>query len=345
MNGQIKPEDMGGAGSAEGDNRKKNTRATLNEERKRHISKYRATNTRCLYEFFTAAAAYCALLSLHGPQFCGLTFWIVAPLVHMRLFIMFHDCGHNSFAPSVRANKILHRVLSVLVMTPTMWRESHRRHHQHIGKVDNEIDFQWGDSVYWTKQELDQLRPMILRRFLQLIRYPPIYFPVAGFYEWNIRHRMPVLDPASGYTTLDNLINTTAVLAYAAVITWLKGSLFIKDMFISGVVAQVVGLMLFHTQHSFENGYRVTSKEWDPVDAAIQGSSCTVFPEFAQWSMMGIGYHHIHHFDSRVPGYLLRECYEQGDPKLWKGVTVLDMSDLWKAMWTTVWDEEQKKYV
>jgi acyl-lipid omega-6 desaturase (Delta-12 desaturase) len=319
---------------------------TMHEERKRHISSYRATYQRFFYEFLTTAVAYTALLLSHGPNFCGVKFWIVGPFVLLRMFIVFHDCGHNSFAPSIKMNKILHRVLSVLITTPTRWRESHRRHHQYVGSTENDIDWQWNDTIYWTKKELNEIRPMVLRRFLKFIRYPPIYFPIAAFYEWNIRHRMPVLDPSSGYTTLDNTINTIVVLVYVGLVyLWKGNSHMIIDMYISGLIAETFGLIMFHTQHSFEHGYRVTYKEWDMVDAAFSGSSCSIYPSWLQWSTMGIEYHHIHHYDAQVPGYLLRECYEQGISKgYWKGVNVLDMPAVWTAIWTTVYDEEQKKY-
>lgn len=328
-----------------------NSNSTMLEDRKRHISQYRATTSRFLYEIGTSFAAYAALLIFHGPdtllKLYGLKFWLIAPFVHMRLFMIFHDCGHGSFAPSPKVNKWLHRLLSVLLMTPIRWRESHRRHHQHLGKLDNELNFQWNDTVYFTKREFDNLRPVVLKKVLEWIRYPPIYFPLAAFYEWNIRHRMPVLDTTSGYTTADNFLNTISILIYAGLVILWKGNVHLMvDMFISGMVAQTFGLTLFHTQHSFEDGYRVTEKEWDLVDAAFQGSSCTLFPWFLRWSTMGIGYHHIHHYDPRVPGYLLQECHEKGDPNFWKGVTVIDtMPEFWKHLWTTVYDEDQQKFV
>lgn len=322
--------------------------STMMEERKRHISSYRATTQRCCYELTTSLVAFLTLLWAHGafPTIVqGPVFWFLAPFVYLRFFMIYHDLGHGSFCPSWKWNLWLHRIFSVLVGTPSRWRESHRRHHLYFGNTENPIGFQWNDTIFCTRQQLETLRPIILQTFVRIIRYPVILFPVAAFYEWYIRHRMIVLDPASGYTTQDNMINTILVFMYAAVIYMWKGPQLVFDMVISSYLSVILGLMLFHTQHAFEHGYRRSNKEWDFVQAAFEGSSCTLFPWWLRWSTMGIGYHHIHHYDTRVPGYLLQQCHQEGNPKYWNNVTILNMADFWKALWTTVYDEQTGKFV
>jgi len=317
------------------------------EERKRHISGYRATTERCCYELATSFAAYLTLLCAHSafPAVRGPVFWFLAHFIHLRFFMIYHDLGHGSFCPNLKANLWLHRIFSVLVMTPSRWRESHRRHHLYFGNTENPIGFQWNDTIFMTKDQLEKLRPMILQKFVEVMRYPLVFFPLAAFYEWYIRHRMIVLDPASGYTTQDNMINTLLTLSYAAVVWMIRGPQLVIDMVLSSYFALIYGLFLFHTQHAFEDGYRRSNKDWDFTEAAFEGSSCTLFPWWLKWTTMGIGYHHIHHYDTRVPGYLLQQCHEEGKPEYWRNTTILNMSDFWKALWTTVYDEKTGKFV
>lgn len=320
----------------------------MEEERKRHISGYRATTKQCCIELATLFTAYFTLLWSHGafPSIVpGPVFWVVAPLVHLRFFMMYHDLGHGSFCPSLKWNNRWHKLFSVLVMTPTRWRESHRRHHLYFGNTENEIGFQWNDTIFMTKTQLEALRPMVLQKFVRVMRYPLVFFPVAAFYEWYIRHRMVVLDPASGYTTRDNMINTLCVLTYAGSVGYMVGPWLVVDMVVSSYVSLILGLFLFHTQHSFEDGYRRPADQWNQTEASLHGSSCTLFPWFLKWTTMGIGYHHIHHLDTRVPGYLTQQCHEEGKPEYWKGVTVLNMHDFWDCLWTTVYDEKSGKFV
>ncbi|MEZ5001076.1 MAG: hypothetical protein R2744_10710 [Bacteroidales bacterium] len=46
----------------------------------------------------------------------GLAFLAAAFLV--RMFIIFHDCGHGSFFRSARANRVTGTILGILTFTP-----------------------------------------------------------------------------------------------------------------------------------------------------------------------------------------------------------------------------------
>ena len=55
----------------------------------------------------------------------------------VRIFIFFHDCGHNSFFPSTAWNRRLGFWLGVLVFTPGEdWWRSHAIHHATSGNLD-----------------------------------------------------------------------------------------------------------------------------------------------------------------------------------------------------------------
>ena len=317
------------------------------EERKKHIASYRATHRQCLWELGTSTGAYVALLLAHGPAFHGPLFWLVGPLVTLRLFMVFHDAGHGSFSPSPVCNDWIWRVLAVIIMTPGRWREDHRRHHAHFGNTENCIGYQWNPTIFHTQQELERLRPVLLRRVVGLFRHPLVFFPTAAFYEWFIRFRIPVLDHASGYSTFDNMVNTIGVAVYLGLLFLWKGKNLVVDYLIMAFFSAMYGLSLFHAQHAFENGYYRKAQDWSFVDAAFQGSSCIVFPWLLQWTMMGIGYHHIHHYDTRVPGYLLKQCHEEGNPVFWEDVTVLNFmqGSFWRTLWTTMYNDDTGRFV
>ena len=64
-------------------------------------------------------------------------------------------------------------------------------------------------------------------------------------------------------------------------------------------VAGAGGIWLFYVQHQFEDTYWRKHRDWDYCRAGIQGSSYYDLPRLAHWFTGNIGYHHIHHLDSR----------------------------------------------
>ena len=62
---------------------------------------------------------------------------VVAGLVLVRVFIIFHDCGHGSFVKSKRLNDVLGFVTGLLTFTPYFhWRWEHSLHHATSGDLD-----------------------------------------------------------------------------------------------------------------------------------------------------------------------------------------------------------------
>lgn len=115
--------------------------------------------------------------------------------------------------------------------------------------------------------------------------------------------------------------------------------------------AAIVSVQGFHMQHTFNPNPAVRrGAAWSASEAALEGSSCLEMPLLLQWFWYGIGYHHIHHLDTRVPGYNLRRCHEEAAPSLWDqcGVVrfhLLDVRGMLGSMRLTTYDEASGLYV
>ena len=69
----------------------------------------------------------------------------------MRIFIIFHDCGHGSFFKSQRANEIVGFLAGILTFTPYhQWWHHHAIHHATTGDLDRRGV---GDVPTWTVAE------------------------------------------------------------------------------------------------------------------------------------------------------------------------------------------------
>src|SRR6476659_5397620 len=82
----------------------------------------------------------------------AVSWWLTVPLALLagaflvRIFIIFHDCGHHSFFQSRWANGLLGFVTGVLSFTPYHhWRWEHGIHHATSGDLDRR-----GTGDVWT---------------------------------------------------------------------------------------------------------------------------------------------------------------------------------------------------
>jgi acyl-lipid omega-6 desaturase (Delta-12 desaturase) len=118
------------------------------------------------------------------------SWWLTLPLALLaagflvRVFIIFHDCGHGSFFPSRRANDILGFITGVLTFTPYYhWRWEHALHHATSGDLDRR-----GTGDVWTLTVQEYLAASRWKRFAyRLARNPMVLFGVAPFFMFFIR--------------------------------------------------------------------------------------------------------------------------------------------------------------
>jgi omega-6 fatty acid desaturase (delta-12 desaturase) len=65
-------------------------------------------------------------------------------------------------------------------------------------------------------------------------------------------------------------------------------------------------LFLVQTQHAYEVVYLENQHNYNRTDAAAKGVSCIIMPWWWRWATYGMEYHHIHHLNTRVPGYRIK---------------------------------------
>ena len=109
------------------------------------------------------------------------------------------------------------------------------------------------------------------------------------------------------------------------------------------ILAAGAGSWLFFVQHNFEDAYWQPHDRWEFVRAACDGSSYYQLPRVLQWFTGNIGFHHIHHLESRIPSYNLPPCYD-AVPELRQAVTF----GFWESLKLTrlkLWDENVGRMV
>jgi omega-6 fatty acid desaturase (delta-12 desaturase) len=109
------------------------------------------------------------------------------------------------------------------------------------------------------------------------------------------------------------------------------------------MLAAAIGSWLFFVQHQFERAYWQPHGSWDFIRSACEGSSYYRLPLVLQWFTGNIGFHHIHHLESRIPNYNLPSCYNDV-PELRRAVT-LGLWDSIKCTRLKLWDEHLQRMV
>src|SRR5690242_11980362 len=120
------------------------------------------------------------------------SWWLTVPLAILagaflvRVFIIFHDCGHGSYFRSRRANDILGFITGILTFTPYYhWRWEHAIHHASAGDLDKR-----GTGDVWTLTVQEYLEASRWKRFAyRLARNPFILFVIAPLFLFVIRQR------------------------------------------------------------------------------------------------------------------------------------------------------------
>ena len=284
---------------------------------------------------------------------CGLMYWtldisywltlplaVVAAGFMIRIFIIFHDCGHGSFFRSQRANHFLGFVAGVLTFTPYLqWRYKHALHHATSSDLDRR-----GIGDIWTLTVQEYVEAPLWKRILyRLFRNPLVLFTVVPLYLFLIHQRIP--SRTVGKRERMGVHWTNGALLAIAILTSLtigvKAYLLIQIPVI--MVTGTVGLWLFYVQHQFDGVYWERGENWGFAEAALKGSSFYKLPKFLQWFTGNIGFHHIHHLSPAIPNYNLEKCH--GENPIFQAVRAITLWSSMKSISFRLWDEQRKKLV
>jgi len=255
----------------------------------------------------------------------------------VRIFIIFHDCGHGAFFKSSRANSIIGNITGLMMFVPYHeWRHSHAMHHATCSDLDRR-----GIGDVWTLTVTEYLTLSKWNQFLyRMYRNPLVMFGIGPLYMVMINNRLVTKgakkrERRSVYFVNIGLIIIIAVMSLSIGI---KSYLLIQIPVL--LIAWSAGIWLFYVQHQFEDVYWEKHDNWDFYDAALLGSSFYNLPRILQWFTGNIGFHHVHHLNARIPNYNLQKCHEQiAGFKNIKSVTFLSSV---KLMRLRLWDEKKQ---
>jgi omega-6 fatty acid desaturase (delta-12 desaturase) len=261
----------------------------------------------------------------------------------VRIFIIQHDCGHNSFYKSRTINDILGTICGFFTFVPyKYWRKSHAIHHAHHAELEER-----GIGDVWTLTVDEYMQASWWKRvWYRIYRNPFFLFAIAPTLYFVVLMRIPSKASSewrNGERSSVWWTNLALVGLLGGVGLLIGFGTVLSIVAPTIIIASGVGTWLFYVQHQFERTYWDHTPQWDYTLAAMHGSSYYRLPKILQWYTGNIGFHHIHHLSPRIPNYLLERCHQENP--LLQQVTQLTLSSSLKTISLTLWDEERRRLV
>jgi len=276
------------------------------------------------------------------------SYWLGLPLAILcgfflaRIFIIQHDCGHQSFLSTPKKNSIIGWICSIFSTIPyDYWFRVHNYHHSHNGQLDNR---HIGDVPLLTVKEYEAL-PRWRQISYQIYRFPLVLHIVVPVGYLLVVVRAPFVKEKTVNKGHKPLIsnNLLIVLVYGF-FTLLLGSGFLITQLTILFFFIIIAFWFFYVQHQHEETYKEWKDKWDYIVASVKGSTYYKLPQPINWLTGNIGLHHIHHLSPRIPNYFLQKCAKE-NPIFQKHVTVLGFRESLSCMFNKLWDEEQQKMI
>lgn len=281
--------------------------------------------------------------SLSWSYWITLLLALVTAFFLVRVFIIQHDCGHQSFFKSKWLNVWVGYFCSFFSTIPfKYWASVHNIHHGHNGQHEfrdlGDINYltikEYEEKTFWGKLGYRIFRSPIVMFFITPMVYLIWYlrFPFVRMQGW-------------GKVKRSNFINNLMVaLVYGTIGYFIGWKKFILVQFPIVYLFGMIAFWFFYIQHQHEESYKTWKDNWDYLLASIKGSTFYNLPKMFHWLSGNIGYHHIHHLNSRIPNYNLEKCAKE-NPILSKYVTSVTFWESLKMVKYKLWDEESNRMI
>lgn len=319
--------------------------------------KYKGTYSGAFIDF--SRHAVLNFLSFYGLWFfkdniIGCAFFIpIVSLMNIKTFTIFHDCVHNSFTPNRKLNFIISHATGLLVPTSPLWGIDHLTHHLTNGNRENSQHFKFNELVNYTEEEYIKMKKwkrLFFDIFFNHISYftifPFLYFFIVQRFIYvvkKIKYNKKIKSSLT-YVIVQHAINNLGIIGYLHLLS--RYNIMWHAIF-AYYLSTIIGFFLFHNQHTFNPPYVVNNDKWNHRDSGLVGSSFMQIPWYLQYFFGGIDYHHIHHMNSKIPGYNLHKYHEDvtAHTKAFDNVVKLSMWECICNMKLRLYSERLNKYI
>ena len=276
--------------------------------------------------------------TLNSPILFHLVAVPICALAQVKIFMVFHDCGHNNYSPSKYFNNFLLYLYSPIILTPPSWSYRHHLHHITSGNLGQK-EYRFSDTVLHTKEDYQKMNP-IIRKIYRIARSPICFTLVLPTLNFWVKNRIPQIWGNKNIYWVYVYHNLSSV-ALVSVIYYYG---YFQLHFEASFFATMIGFMLFHAQHTFNDTPYLKRENWKYHESALYGSTFLQVPFYMKWFMHGIEYHHIHHLSTKIPGYQLEKCHLEYQ-SYFTMVKKVSMSEFFSHLNLVLYDEKENRFI
>lgn len=259
----------------------------------------------------------------------------------VRMFIIYHDYQHGAiFKGSWLGGFILSAYGFLMLTPPTVWKRSHDHHHHNNSKL-------FGGSIgSFPIMTTQQYRSAASSKRLeyQVARNPSVillgYFTVFMF---GMCVKPFLIDRKRHW---DAPVSILLHVGLIVACTWFLG--WVTALFVlvaPALIATASGAYLFYAQHNFPSAKISSGEQWSYTGAALKSSSFLKMSPIMNWFTGNIGYHHVHHLNSKIPFYRLPEAMAALTALQTPNTTTLSVSDIASCLRLKLWDAKLDRFI
>ncbi|MBA3827489.1 MAG: fatty acid desaturase [Taibaiella sp.] len=266
---------------------------------------------------------------------------ILTGLLIVRMFVIYHDHQHHAILYKSKLANFIMTIFGIFVLAPTsIWKRSHDYHHNHNSKL---FSASIGSYPIVTRTKFLAMSTGEKRIYL-LTRHPITI--LLGYFSMFIFGMCISSFVSSPKKHFDSLIALVLHITLSVLVFYFIGwQAWLFGIFIPFSIACCIGAYLFYAQHNFPTVNFATNSDWKYEVAALQSSSFMLMNPVMKWFTANIGYHHIHHLNSRIPFYRLPEVMA-AIPELQKvKTTSLSIKDVRACFKLKVWDADTNRMI
>lgn len=266
---------------------------------------------------------------------------VFSALMLARCFMIFHDYQHHSILRKSPLANFIFTAFGMYMLTPaSIWKRSHDHHHNNNSKL---FSASIGSFPIMTREKFLESSDKDKKLYLA-VRHPlTMVFAYFTMFLYGMCLQSFLSSPKRHWDSL--LVLLLHVSAAVLLCIYFGPLVWFLTLFLPLFLAHMLGAYLFYAQHNFPAVVFRRNIEWCYEHAALESSSYMAMNPFMQWATANIGFHHVHHLNSKIPFYRLPEAMAS-IPELQKAkVTRLTPSEITKCLRLKLWDPQQKRMI
>ena len=262
-------------------------------------------------------------------------------LFYVRMFIIYHDFQHHAILQGSAVARSMMKIFGIFILAPqTIWKRSHDHHHTHNSKLTIH-----GIGSYPTISKTRYLGLTTADQRLYLINRHP-FTVIFGYFTLFIYWLNVKSFCESPRKHMDSLLALFVHIAGGALVFYFFGlPTFIISWLTPFFLSFFIGSYLFYCQHNFPGAVFSENHDWKYDTAAVASTSFMTMHPIMHWFTGNIGYHHVHHLNSRIPFYRLPESMRSMPELASVTRTSWNPVEMWRCFRLKLWDAERGKMI